>query len=298
MAACLLAFAAGASASNMAVRNDIVEAVNRDPSATWVAQQSEHFSKWTEEEFKDILGTKLGRDESMGFQYHDAATVAAAPASFDSRTKWPGLIGPILDQARCGSCWAFGAAESLSDRMAIKNASAYVALAPLDLVACDNGFFNNGCQGGQPSAAMQWAQSNGLVTEKCLPYLKSEGGPMPTCAPTSEPCMPNTFVATPACNPQCADGATYSADKHKIANAYNVPSDADQMATEIATNGPIECAFTVYQDFVGYKSGVYKHTTGSELGGHAIKIIGYGTENGEDYWLVQNSWTTTWGAKG
>ena len=70
------------------------------------------------------------------------------------------------------------------------------------------------------------------------------------------------------------------------------------MKAELAKNGPIESAFTVYADFVHYKSGVYSHTTGSALGGHAIKIIGYGTENGSDYWLVQNSWTTTWGDGG
>jgi len=48
----------------------------------------------------------------------------------------------------------------------------------------------------------------------------------------------------------------------------------------LVTNGPVTAAFTVYEDFVAYKSGVYKHTTGSALGGHAVKILGYGTENG------------------
>jgi len=42
----------------------------------------------------------------------------------------------------------------------------------------------------------------------------------------------------------------------------------------------VTAAFTVYEDFVTYKTGVYKHTTGKALGGHAVKIIGYGTENG------------------
>jgi len=64
------------------------------------------------------------------------------------------------------------------------------------------------------------------------------------------------------------------------------------------TNGPVEAAFTVYADFLSYKSGVYKHVTGSEDGGHAIKILGWGVENGEDYWLVANSWNSDWGDKG
>jgi cathepsin B len=42
------------------------------------------------------------------------------------------------------------------------------------------------------------------------------------------------------------------------------------------TNGPVEASFTVYQDFLSYKTGVYHHTTGSALGGHAVKMVGWG----------------------
>jgi cathepsin B len=56
------------------------------------------------------------------------------------------------------------------------------------------------------------------------------------------------------------------------------------MMSEIMTNGPIEASFTVYEDFLTYKSGVYAHTTGSSLGGHAIKIIGWGEDAGIPYW--------------
>jgi len=61
------------------------------------------------------------------------------------------------------------------------------------------------------------------------------------------------------------------------------------------TYGPVEGAFTVYEDFLTYKSGVYSHKSGSALGGHAIKILGYGTENGTPYWLCANSWNEDWG---
>jgi len=64
------------------------------------------------------------------------------------------------------------------------------------------------------------------------------------------------------------------------------------------TNGPVEAAFTVYADFLPYQSGVYQHVTGDELGGHAIKILGWGVESNTPYWLVANSWNTEWGAKG
>ncbi|CAG2064669.1 unnamed protein product [Timema podura] len=70
------------------------------------------------------------------------------------------------------------------------------------------------------------------------------------------------------------------------------------MQLEIYKNGPVEGAFTVYSDFVQYKSGVYQHVTGTVLGGHAIKIIGWGTEEDTPYWLVANSWNSDWGDHG
>ena len=82
------------------------------------------------------------------------------------------------------------------------------------------------------------------------------------------------------------------------ATNYGVNSDPEQIMTEILNFGPVEAAFTVYADFPSYKSGVYQHVTGSALGGHAIKILGWGVEDGTPYWLVANSWNTDWGDKG
>ncbi|KAG8011289.1 Cathepsin B [Nibea albiflora] len=68
--------------------------------------------------------------------------------------------------------------------------------------------------------------------------------------------------------------------------------------TELYKNGPVEAAFSVYADFLLYKTGVYQHVTGDMLGGHAIKILGWGEENGTPYWLAANSWNSDWGDKG
>ena len=70
------------------------------------------------------------------------------------------------------------------------------------------------------------------------------------------------------------------------------------MMQEIYDNGSIEASFTVYEDFVTYSSGVYQHVTGNSLGGHSIKIIGWGVENDVKYWLCANSWNAEWGDKG
>jgi len=134
--------------------------------------------------------------------------------------------------------------------------------------------------------------NTGIVDEACAPYNDS----IPTCPPSQQPCL--NFVPTPNCPNKCVDGETWSGAKHFASKVYAVKSNPDQIATEIYTNGPVEAAFTVYEDFVNYKSGVYRHTTGKVLGGHAIKVIGFGVLNGTHYWLCENSWTSTWGDDG
>ena len=87
---------------------------------------------------------------------------------------------------------------------------------------------------------------------------------------------------------------------------------------ELYTNGPVEASFLVYEDFLYYKSGnmiisskiskncgeseliegVYQHVTGKYMGSHAVKILGWGTENSTAYWLAANSWNMDWGDEG
>ncbi|RWS01395.1 putative cathepsin B-like cysteine protease form 1 [Dinothrombium tinctorium] len=104
---------------------------------------------------------------------------------------------------------------------------------------------------------------------------------------------------TPRCKKQCVDGysKSYQHDKHYGKHAYSV-SGILNIQAEILKNGPVEADFTVYDDFLSYKSGVYQRHSDHELGGHAIRILGWGTENGTPYWLVANSWNTDWGDNG
>ena len=64
------------------------------------------------------------------------------------------------------------------------------------------------------------------------------------------------------------------------------------------SKGPISVTFDVYEDFMVYKSGVYQHKTGHLLGGHAVKMLGWGVENGTIFWLCANSWNSEWGSNG
>ena len=80
----------------------------------------------------------------------------------------------------------------------------------------------------------------------------------------------------------CPSG-TGSNEKYHAASAYSVSSD--NIMQEIYENGPVEAAYMVYQDFYAYQQGVYEHVSGGLVGGHAVKIIGWGALNGTPYWV-------------
>eukprot|EP00003_Mantamonas_plastica_P005922 TRINITY_DN1482_c0_g1_i1.p1 TRINITY_DN1482_c0_g1~~TRINITY_DN1482_c0_g1_i1.p1 ORF type:complete len:300 (+),score=93.33 TRINITY_DN1482_c0_g1_i1:179-1078(+) len=274
----------------------MIEEIN-SKNAGWTAGFNDFFLGETADDIKAYLGTITSDPNSMQAytrrQSDQDLSNVQVPDSFDSRQRWPACpqIADPLDQGKCGSCWAFGATKSISSRFCIAtNNATNVFLSEFNMVTCDNG--NNGCNGGQLKAAWDYVKENGLPTTKCQPYS------IPTCS--NEPCLP-PFVNTPGCNgDKCADGS--QGQKYYVDSVYHVGSifgsNVEKIQQEILTNGPVEAAFTVYSDFIHYKSGVYRHTTGGVLGGHAIMIVGWGVENNTPYWIVSNSWTTNWGDKG
>ncbi|KHJ80475.1 papain family cysteine protease [Oesophagostomum dentatum] len=105
---------------------------------------------------------------------------------------------------------------------------------------------------------------------------------------------------TPVCRTTCQLGypVKYQDDKVYATNAYYVSPSEKAIQKEIMTNGPVQAGYIVYSDFRAYKKGIYKHTYGAQLGGHAIKIVGWGVENGTKYWTISNSWNSDWGENG
>ena len=247
------------------VNDEIYNKIKETADWTPMRPEDNPFAYVPEDQIKAMMGTKIRPFPNV------PEGNEAAPDSFDARDQWGASVHPIRDQAQCGSCWAFGASEALSDRFAI--AGEDVILSPQHLVSCDPG--NYGCNGGYLDVAWNFMKG-GVPTDECYPYT-SGGGDSGTCKSA------------------CHDGSAFT--MYKTNGAHRAGSATAAM-NEIMTNGPIEAAFTVYQDFMNYKSGVYEHKTGSMLGGHAIKCLGWGTESGTDYWLMANSWTTSWGDSG
>jgi cathepsin B len=129
---------------------------------------------------------------------------------------------------------------------------------------------------GYLTNSWQFLQSTGIPSDACYPYT-SGGGDSGTC------------------NSQCADGSDLKLYK---ASKYYQTGSVENTQKDLAKNGPVETGFSVYQDFMAYKSGVYQHRSGGLLGGHAVKIVGWGVEGSTPYWIVANSWTENWGEKG
>ena len=109
-----------------------------------------------------------------------APEITATPVSFDSREQWGSCVHDIRDQQRCGSCWAFGASEALSDRFCIaSNGAIDEVLSPQDMVSCD--WSDMGCNGGWLGNAWGYLERTGIVTDSCFPYGSGDGN-APKCA--------------------------------------------------------------------------------------------------------------------
>ena len=186
----------------------------------------------------------------------------------------------------------------LSDRTSIASGRLTPSLSPQELVSCDASQPRTGCQGNSLRAAWNYLQQTvwpgsrtlsfprtaidmesvlpqGVVSENCLPYT-SGGGDVPAC--------PNA----------CSDSEPWASSKTYAKTQFVIPG-MKKMKQDMMNGGPIQVTMSVSKSFFSYKSGVYEVPPGDTFAGyHAVKMLGWGNENGKDYWLVANSWGTTW----
>ncbi|PIO62795.1 papain family cysteine protease, partial [Teladorsagia circumcincta] len=76
---------------------------------------------------------------------------------------------------------------------------------------------------------------------------------------------------------------------------YYLPRSVQAIQREIMKRGPVTAGYTIYADFLHYRRGIYKRIAGKTIGGHSVKIVGWGKERHIPYWIVANSWGTGWG---
>jgi cathepsin B len=253
---------------------------------------------------------------------------AEIPDSFDSAENWPKcakIIGDIRDQSNCGCCWAFAGAEAASDRMCIStNASIIVPLSAQDVCFNGGGFMSMGCNGGQITSPWSYMKKGGffggkgavsggqyqgsgpfgkgMCSDFSMPHCHHHGpqGSDPYPAEGAAGCPSQT---SPAKYSKCdADAKSphndFASDKYSYSGNTVKASGISGIQQAIMAGGPMEVAFTVYADFENYASGIYHHVSGGQVGGHAVKVVGWGAEGGVKYWKIANSWNPYWGEKG
>ena len=268
--------------------DDIVSIVNRVQS-DWVAGVNEGFENLTLAQAKMFANTILPTNSSSeaevrsGEYYSEDIDI---PTEFDIRYKWPACAGRIRSQGRCGGCWAFAAVEALGDRICIRSGGRVaVDLSTQQLIACDTA--SNGCEGGYLLSTWKYLKNIGVVSSDCYKYsfFSQVFG-------VSGRCKINWY------GDFCPNNKSSEPSFYKSIGAYQLSSEVDTIQKEIYLYGSVEGGIQVYSDFMHYKYGVYRHVYGRSVGGHAIKIVGWGSDSGVDYWLVANSWGTNWGKLG
>jgi C1A family cysteine protease len=205
----------------------------------------------------------------------------ALPGSFDwgplaqnptGRT----ITDPVRDQLNCGSCWAFSAVAWME---AVTNVllGTTVDLSEEVLVSacCTAG----DCDGGYIDAAADWLKQIGTTTEACWPYTASDG----------------------PCSGHCASPMLGRIGSWTYASGNWWTIDIAAIKQALVSYGPIVTGMDVYSDFMRYVGGVYRHTTGTREGGHAVVITGYvddASVPGGGFFVVKNSWGSDWGPYG
>jgi len=292
-------------------KNLLTQVVEKEeiPNSYWEIAKKVNSLKTTwkatsyKRDYKPLLGAILDGLEKLPEKKFKKISLNL-PDEYDPRTVYPKCesLKEVRDQANCGSDWAFGATEAMTDRICIASGQTdQRRISAQNLLTCCS-TCGLGCDGGYGANAWKYWKDTGITTggsygdkKTCQPYF------LPPCdhhIQGSHGECPAT-VETPSCVTNCnaGNGANYASDLIKGSSAYSI-SGEENIMQEIYDNGPVEATFTVYEDFVTYSSGIYQHIAGSSLGGHSVKILGWGVESGVKYWLCVNSWNDEWGDGG
>jgi len=193
-----------------------------------------------------------------------AEEVAALPASFDARKK--GWIPAIRSQGQCGSCWAFSAIATIAGTYAKAKKKTPPVLSEQQIVDCDT--VSYGCNGGWSSAGMNYAKK-GVMLNSAYGYTARKG----TCKYSS------------------------SKVKAKVSQVYQVGTSVSAIKTAVYNSGIVSISINANK-LQSYKSGIISAASCSTSTNHAVNVVGWGKSGSTAYWIIRNSWGTSWGEKG
>ncbi|XP_059155052.1 digestive cysteine proteinase 1-like [Physella acuta] len=234
-----------------------------------------HLADRSQKEMKVMRGFRYTHGDHGGKKFSlMAMDKQDVPDQWDWRLQ--GAVTPVKDQASCGSCWSFSATGAMEGAYFLKNGH-LERLSEQQLVDCSWGFANTGCDGGFQRAAFEYTMQNGGIAseEQYGHYLAIDG-----------------FCRSRVVQPVV-----------QLANYTDLPEgDLGALKLAIFNKGPVSVSIDASQDsFTFYANGVYYEPNCKKRPkdlDHSVLAVGYGTMNGQDYWLVKNSWSTYWGNDG
>lgn len=178
---------------------------------------------------------------------------------------------PVKNQGgKCYSCWAFAAAGALEYHYALKHNKNVLDLSEEELISCDKN--SSGCGGGRPLNAFMYVQFYGIGYERDFPYIQNVSR-----------CL------------KIKRSPIY------VMEILHIKRNEKNMAAALKKFGPMTASLAVTDSFKNYKSGIFPESgCNSEkiLGLHAVLVLGYGTSGSKKYWMIRNSWGSSWGIDG
>ncbi|XP_033725078.1 cathepsin L1-like [Pecten maximus] len=228
------------------------------------------FGDMTNREFVSMMNGYIMRNTTSSLIF-DVSDESVADDSVDWREK--GYVTGVKNQEQCGSCWAFSTTGSLEGQH-FKKDGKLVSLSEQDLVDCSKKEGNKGCKGGLMDNGFRYIkENNGIDTEESYPYRGKDG--------------------------KCKfEASNVGATDTGFVDVKSKSVSALQQA--VSTIGPISVAMDAsHRSFQMYRSGIYKERMCSSTKlDHGVLAVGYGTEGQKDFWIIKNSWGTSWGMKG
>ncbi|NWI39444.1 CATS protein, partial [Picathartes gymnocephalus] len=179
---------------------------------------------------------------------------------------------PPTSQGACGSCWAFSAVGALEAQVKLKTGN-LVSLSAQNLVDCSGMYGNKGCAGGFMTEAFQYIIDNGgIESDESYPYTAQNGTCHYNASARAASC--SRFQELP-------------------------PGDEAALREAVATVGPVAVAIDATRpSFFLYRSGVYDDPQCKQEVNHAVLVVGYGSLENKEFWLVKNSWGVRFGDAG
>jgi len=273
--------------SDFSENHRIVNEHNSNENSTFKMSMNSPFSHLSWEEFRNsVLMEPQDCSATLGRQSWGLGELSVddnLPTHIDWREK--GVVSAVKSQGKCGSCYTFSTTGAIESHHAIKFGNWKTPeLSEQQILDCGTDFDNHGCNGGLPSHAFEYIHyAGGLAREFSYPYRAEATGDNSKCR---------------------FDPAGAGVVGAKTIKSFNVTENDEESIKRIVANiGPVAVAFQVVDDFRLYKHGIYssdKCKQGTQDVNHAVLIVGYGQapESGKPYWIVKNSWGSSWGEDG